>query len=230
MEGNLQSDNIKFCEILQRILRVVQQHYHAEPFLFPVKTSVAPGYYDVIKNPMDLDTMHNKIKEFQYFSLAEFISDFELIVNNCEIYNRGTNSEILIEWVNELYEEFYREIKKYSKETLSPFGDTPEQTEQMEQMEQIEPIIDQIEPIDQINIDQIDLNSNLEDSGNSVENRGSLHYIIDNDNWDMTKSEDSWSNGIFDCPFFPEHGSHVGHYYDQVHDGPFDFGRYMNQL
>jgi len=199
----------------------VQQHHHAEPFHFPVKTSVAPDYYDVIKNPMDLDTMLNKTKYFQYYTITQFWSDFELIEKNCHFYNQGTSSAYLIEWVTELKQVFMSEINKCSKDLeihSSYFGDT---TEQMEQIEQLEPN-DQIEPIDQIDsIDPIDT-SNLEESGYSETHRGSLQYIIDNDyNWDMVKTD-----GIFDCSLFPDHTSQTGHFYDQVHE-TFDFGRYM---
>jgi len=180
---------------------------------------------------MDLETMHNKTNDFQYFSIGQFFHDAELMVRNCQNYNQGTSSAFLIEWAQELYQLFILETNKRTKE-LEIFSPTCyfDPTEQLEQMEQIDPLenIDQIEQ----QINQIEISPNLEEiSGSSTEtqHRGSLHYIIDNtdDNWDLsTKSDgDSWSGGIFDCSFFPDGHSH---YFDQ-HES-FDIGKYVNQL
>lgn len=46
-----------------------------------------PHYPNVIKQPMDLSTMEQKLKTDQYSSLEAFVSDFELMVNNCFTFN-----------------------------------------------------------------------------------------------------------------------------------------------
>nr|GAT46682.1 SAGA complex protein [Mycena chlorophos] len=62
-------------------------NHDAEAFLKPVSRSEVPDYYDVIRNPMDLQTMLKKVKQRQYKHKAEFKADLDLIWNNCFTYN-----------------------------------------------------------------------------------------------------------------------------------------------
>jgi len=45
------------------------------------------NYYDVIKNPMDLNKMKDKMLEGAYKSIFEYKQDFELLISNCKLYN-----------------------------------------------------------------------------------------------------------------------------------------------
>jgi hypothetical protein len=57
------------------------------PFAEPVSTKIAPDYYEIIKRPMDLKTIRNKIKTFDYRSREEFLTDVRQMVENCHLYN-----------------------------------------------------------------------------------------------------------------------------------------------
>ncbi len=57
------------------------------PFLKPVNPDEAPGYSDVIKNPMDLSTIEKKLNDGKYQTKEEFLSDFYLMIENCLEYN-----------------------------------------------------------------------------------------------------------------------------------------------
>jgi len=46
-----------------------------------------PNYPEVVKHPMDLSTIDNRLKHNKYSSVAAFISDFEQIVTNCFLFN-----------------------------------------------------------------------------------------------------------------------------------------------
>ncbi|KAF4550240.1 Bromodomain-containing protein [Elsinoe fawcettii] len=61
----------------------------AIPFLRPVDYMAMniPNYPNIIKQPMDLSTMEQKLKADQYASLEAFVNDFELMVNNCFTFN-----------------------------------------------------------------------------------------------------------------------------------------------
>lgn len=54
-------------------------------FTSPVTDEIARDYKDIIKHPMDLGTMKNKVS--QYTSFQEIRDDLQLIVTNSEIYN-----------------------------------------------------------------------------------------------------------------------------------------------
>lgn len=48
-------------------------------------------YYSVVRKPMDLSTMEEKLENSLYKSLSEFKRDFRLIVDNCRQYNGSDN-------------------------------------------------------------------------------------------------------------------------------------------
>uniref|UniRef100_A0A669E3K6 Bromodomain PHD finger transcription factor n=1 Tax=Oreochromis niloticus TaxID=8128 RepID=A0A669E3K6_ORENI len=72
---------------LRRILRSLQAHKMAWPFLEPVDTNDAPDYYRVIKEPMDLSTMEERLQKREYIKLTEFVADMTKIFDNCRYYN-----------------------------------------------------------------------------------------------------------------------------------------------
>uniref|UniRef100_A0A673CCE8 Uncharacterized protein n=1 Tax=Sphaeramia orbicularis TaxID=375764 RepID=A0A673CCE8_9TELE len=77
----------KDYEGLRRILRSLQAHKMAWPFLEPVDTNDAPDYYRVIKEPMDLSTMEERLQKREYIKLTEFVADMTKIFDNCRYYN-----------------------------------------------------------------------------------------------------------------------------------------------
>ncbi|XP_026772306.3 nucleosome-remodeling factor subunit BPTF isoform X2 [Pangasianodon hypophthalmus] len=77
----------KDYEGLKRILRSLQAHKMAWPFLEPVDPNDAPDYYGVIKEPMDLSTMEQRIQKRFYSKLTEFVADMTKIFDNCRYYN-----------------------------------------------------------------------------------------------------------------------------------------------
>ncbi|XP_052374988.1 nucleosome-remodeling factor subunit BPTF-like isoform X5 [Oncorhynchus keta] len=74
-------------EGLRRILRSLQAHKMAWPFLEPVDPNDAPDYYGVIKEPMDLSTMEDKLQKRYYNKLTEFVADMTKVFDNCRYYN-----------------------------------------------------------------------------------------------------------------------------------------------
>ncbi|XP_041077754.1 nucleosome-remodeling factor subunit BPTF-like isoform X3 [Polyodon spathula] len=77
----------KDYEGLRRVLRSLQAHKMAWPFLEPVDPNDAPDYYGLIKEPMDLATMEDKIQKRYYNKLTEFVADMTKIFDNCRYYN-----------------------------------------------------------------------------------------------------------------------------------------------
>ncbi|XP_071028386.1 nucleosome-remodeling factor subunit BPTF-like isoform X6 [Oncorhynchus clarkii lewisi] len=77
----------KDYEGLRRILRSLQAHKMAWPFLEPVDPNDAPDYYGVIKEPMDLSTMEDRLQKRYYNKLTEFVADMTKVFDNCRYYN-----------------------------------------------------------------------------------------------------------------------------------------------
>lgn len=73
---------------LLHLLNDMQNHQHAWPFLQPVNKDEVHDYYDVIKEPMDLSTMEEKLEKDLYPQPEDFVRDAMLIFNNCRWYNQ----------------------------------------------------------------------------------------------------------------------------------------------
>ncbi|KUI70199.1 Histone acetyltransferase GCN5 [Cytospora mali] len=72
---------------LLHLLNDMQNHQSAWPFLMPVNKDDVHDYYDVIKEPMDLSTMEQKLEMDQYTTPEDFTKDATLIFKNCRQYN-----------------------------------------------------------------------------------------------------------------------------------------------
>jgi len=76
-----------FTKVLEHLLIMLEKKDVSNFFTHPVSDAMAPGYSQIIKEPMDFSTMKLKIAEGAYESLAPFRRDFGLICNNCMLYN-----------------------------------------------------------------------------------------------------------------------------------------------
>jgi len=55
-------------------------------FAYPVPEDT-PGYFEIVKQPMDLSTARDKVKDRRYSCLEELVGDMHLMLDNCELYN-----------------------------------------------------------------------------------------------------------------------------------------------
>lgn len=76
---------------MHKVLEYVKNHDDAWPFMDPVEEDIAPRYYSIIRRPMDLLKMEEKLDNGDYESFSDFRNDFKLIVNNCRLYNGQNN-------------------------------------------------------------------------------------------------------------------------------------------
>ena len=72
---------------------------HCEPFTRPVDPvrDEAPDYFDVIKEPMDLSSVSNKLQSGQYKDRFQFKEDVELIFRNAKTYTPDPKAWIYYE-------------------------------------------------------------------------------------------------------------------------------------
>ncbi|XP_064111605.1 bromodomain-containing protein 7-like isoform X1 [Macrobrachium nipponense] len=75
-------------QLLDHLLKLLEKKDPQQFFAWPVTDAIAPGYSSIISQPMDFSTMRQKIDDNEYSNLKEFISDFELMCNNCMTYNQ----------------------------------------------------------------------------------------------------------------------------------------------
>lgn len=72
---------------IKNILKYLNSLKFATPFLFPVDTTIVKDYTNVIKTPMDLQTLLTNFENNLYIKLENFIHDILLIFKNCRLYN-----------------------------------------------------------------------------------------------------------------------------------------------
>jgi hypothetical protein len=80
--SNAASSAVNEREALQRVWKVIWSNYDSIPFRYPVDPSV-PGYYAIIKTPMDLSRVRDRIS-----TLPNFLMDLRLIFQNCFTFNQ----------------------------------------------------------------------------------------------------------------------------------------------
>ena len=59
------------------------QDFFKRHFLFQV-----PDYYEIVANPIDLETMREKVNGCQYSEYQEFIEDIDQLFTNARLYNK----------------------------------------------------------------------------------------------------------------------------------------------
>lgn len=89
------------CHIILQCLLLIFYRYDTYAiFKEPVVESQAPGYYDVITNPMDFGTMKSKLEEGKYGggsdAMAKLYEDLLLVFDNCRKFNED-GGEVLDE-------------------------------------------------------------------------------------------------------------------------------------
>ena len=112
----------------RRYLNELMRHQLAGPFLKPVDPLLVPGYYDVIKDVIDLGTIKKRLEGNQYEDIEEFESEVKRVWGNCYKFNQGVNDDI-VQMAKKLEEIFDENMQKVPRD-----GDGGEASEQMKKM------------------------------------------------------------------------------------------------
>lgn len=91
-----------------KIINTLKKSYNARPFLEPVDAVLLgiPNYLEVIKEPMDLSTVEEKLKDNQYENEHQLCRDIRLIWSNAQIFNpEGNRVNQMAKEMAELFEE-----------------------------------------------------------------------------------------------------------------------------
>lgn len=115
--ANQKNLDSKDYEQLKKLLKSIQQHRNAWPFLKPVDSRQVPDYYDIIKEPMDLGTIESKLNKQTYPNLTKFIGDVTQIFDNCHYYNDAKSS--IVHCANILENFFVQKIKQFRQQINS---------------------------------------------------------------------------------------------------------------
>ncbi|KAI8338793.1 hypothetical protein EDC96DRAFT_487483 [Choanephora cucurbitarum] len=91
--------------------REIANHKNGTMFMNPIKENIAPHYYDIVKRPMDLKTIKNKIRDGLINTTEEFERDVMLMINNSLMYNKeGTE---VYQMAREMLDDAVQQIKTF---------------------------------------------------------------------------------------------------------------------
>lgn len=106
------------------LINDMKKSEYAIPFNHPVDLDEAPGYEEIIKEPMDLSTLEKRHKANLYENNTKaFVSDMSLIWNNCLLFH-GDNSDMST-WAKNLkivFDSLYEKTKKRESKASNILG------------------------------------------------------------------------------------------------------------
>ncbi|XP_015517469.2 transcription initiation factor TFIID subunit 1 [Neodiprion pinetum] len=108
------NDQVALSFILDNVVNnKLKSMTEAWPFLKPVNKKMVKDYYNLIKRPMDLESISKKVTAHKYHSRHEFLMDIAQILKNCTLYN-GKDSP---------FTQKAETLVKACKETLDEYDD-----------------------------------------------------------------------------------------------------------
>lgn len=78
---------VSFAILLETILNELREMTEATLFLTPVNPRTYPQYYEAIKNPIDLQTIRQRVQGHTYVNRESFLNDMRQIVENSRLFN-----------------------------------------------------------------------------------------------------------------------------------------------
>jgi nucleosome-remodeling factor subunit BPTF len=84
---NFKTLNENDYDLIRKLVKQLLGNRYAAPFKEPVNPSEVPNYYNVVKVPMDLQTIDQRLGQKYYKTLGEFIGDVMRIFENCRFFN-----------------------------------------------------------------------------------------------------------------------------------------------
>lgn len=109
-DGHTRNTN-KLQFLYRNVLHELMRQKNAWPFLKPVnaKKLAIPDYHQVIKQPMDFETIKLRLENNYYFAAEQCLYDFNLVFTNCYLYN--SHDEEIVMLAQHL-ERFFRTLLK----------------------------------------------------------------------------------------------------------------------
>ncbi len=80
--------NENFYTQCKKLIDKIRNNKNSWPFLKPVETSDAADYYDVITEPMDVQTIQVRLDSGMYKNKEGLVRDLRKIFGNARLYNK----------------------------------------------------------------------------------------------------------------------------------------------
>ena len=108
---------MRWCEAVEKhIIEELAKEEHAKVFMHPVSKKEAPTYHIKIKKPICLRQIRENLRKHGYSEKNQFLADVQLMFDNCRTFNRGTASNMLADWADEMQQVFNNLMEKHAPE------------------------------------------------------------------------------------------------------------------
>lgn len=127
---------LRFCQQILKDFTSKKYENISWPFLEPVDpvTMDCPNYFEIIKNPMDLSTIQNKLLNGDYETAGDFEKDIRLMFSNCFTFNpEGTAVNMMGHRLEALFNERWA---KRPQTPVSPSGSEAEDEDEDDEEEE----------------------------------------------------------------------------------------------
>jgi histone acetyltransferase len=75
-------------KFMRSIVAIVKTHPDSWPFMSAVNKEEVPDYYEVVKDPTDIESVSERVESENYYvTLEMFAADFKRMFENCRLYN-----------------------------------------------------------------------------------------------------------------------------------------------
>lgn len=132
--SQLAKEQLRFCA---NVLRGLKRHRDASPFAKPVDPIALgiPEYRTIIKHPMDLSTISQKLETSAYTLASQFVSDVHLMLSNCFTFNaEGTQVHTMGRNLEKYFEGAIAKMPKTEADLHQHKQHAKEQQQQQQQL------------------------------------------------------------------------------------------------
>ena len=84
-------DQVKLKSFLTDLFGEIRKHSHAWPFQEPVNGEEVKDYYQIIKDPIDLTVIQERLENDFYVTLSLFLADIRRMCQNCKTFNAANS-------------------------------------------------------------------------------------------------------------------------------------------
>uniref|UniRef100_A0A914XR24 Bromodomain adjacent to zinc finger domain protein 2B n=1 Tax=Plectus sambesii TaxID=2011161 RepID=A0A914XR24_9BILA len=86
------STPVNFADLCSIIMAELDAHKDSQPFKLPVDFKAVPLYKKIIRKPIDLSVIRNKLAANKYETEAQFCDDVKQMFDNCKIFNEDDSA------------------------------------------------------------------------------------------------------------------------------------------
>ncbi|XP_073799312.1 bromodomain-containing protein 4 isoform X2 [Danio rerio] len=118
-----QQEQLRYCSGIVKDMFAKKHAAYAWPFYKPVDVDTLGlhDYHDIIKHPMDLSTIKDKLETRQYREAQEFAADVRLMFSNCYKYNPPDHEVVaMARKLQDVFEMRFAKMPDEPEEMLAP--------------------------------------------------------------------------------------------------------------